>query len=103
MNFQDLKNLPNLCGGGDLRSIIYCCDPKHHPCIIRDIALKILGISVEEFIKIKNKVATRYGVDNIDTVCFKSLSYCCSPLKPCTRRMKALAKLGWDLDTYLRF
>jgi len=95
--------IPNICGAGPLKAITYCCDSRQRPCIVRGIAMQILGLRNEDYISVKDEVGKEFKVDNFDELCFKNLAYCCSILKPCSRRDKVLQKLGWKVEDYLEF
>jgi len=95
--WKNLVGEPNLCGGGHLASIVFCCDPRRKKCPFRDYALARLGISKEMFVEIKEK----HRVES-DT-CFGNLAYCCSPEKNCPRRNKALYSLKWNFRQYLQY
>jgi len=101
-----LRKTPNLCGGGSLIALVYCCGitvevdgkEKPRPCPIRDYALKLLGISKERFREVKEK--HRLYDPN---VCYKNLAYCCSLLKKCPVRDKARERLGMDDEKYIEY
>ncbi|MHA1293461.1 MAG: methanogenesis marker 9 domain-containing protein [Promethearchaeota archaeon] len=89
------KNAPiPLCMGGDYRALTFCCKPGYSLTFgfkcQRDKALKELGISTEEFIKIKEKFSKDNNWDS-EIVCFGSISYCCMRRGGCPRRDVALA------------
>lgn len=90
-----LAETPNVCGGGTLCAIVYCCP---HDCPIRNVALRRLGIEKSKYLEVKNRLGIRH-----DGVCWKNLAYCCSPLKPCPKRDHALQELGMSLEDYLRY
>ncbi|MHA1232232.1 MAG: hypothetical protein ACTSPQ_16485 [Candidatus Helarchaeota archaeon] len=75
------KNAPvPACYGGDYRSLTFCCHPNYtltfsYKCM-RDFLLKEIGLSKEEFIRIKDEFSKENNWD-APTVCFRSLSYCC--------------------------
>jgi len=94
--FEKLKNETNICGGGTLIALVFCCGLEK-PCPYRDEALKLLGISKETYKKVKE--AHRIDAD----VCFGSLAYCCSLRKRCPARDKALKKLDMSYDDYIRY
>ncbi|MBW6451918.1 MAG: methanogenesis marker 9 domain-containing protein [DPANN group archaeon] len=69
-----------LCHGGDLRSLAFCCKPGYDltfgSVCIRDTVLNAIGLTQEEFIKIKDAFSKKHDWDS-DLVCFGSMSYCC--------------------------
>jgi len=97
-SWKSLVGEVNICGGGHLAAIVFCCDPRKKRCPFRDFALKMLGIDKERFIEVKD----RLGVEAPGT-CFGNLAYCCSPEKTCPRRDKVLAELGWSYSRYLQY
>ncbi|UCC19020.1 MAG: hypothetical protein JSV62_13070 [Promethearchaeota archaeon] len=82
-----------LCMGGDYRALTFCCKPGHSLTYVfkcrRDDHLDDLGLTDEEFIKIKEKFSKENNWDS-DIVCFGSLSYCCMRRNGCPRRDLAL-------------
>ena len=97
-NWRSLLGEPNICGGGHLAAIVFCCDPRKKRCPFRDYALKLLGISKDEFVKVKDEMKVE-----CEECCFKNLAYCCSPEKICPLRDAALKRLGWTLSKYLQY
>jgi len=91
-----LAKTPNLCGGGPLIAIVYCCGLEK-TCPIRDTALRMLGISKEQYKKIKenHKIPAE--------TCFHNLAYCCSPLKNCPVRNKALESRKISMNEYIKY
>lgn len=88
------KNAPiHICMDADYRGLTFCCKPGHSLTFgfkcTRDEALKELGISEEEFIKIKEEFS-KDNDWNSDLVCFGSISYCCMRRGGCPRRDPAL-------------
>ncbi|MFX1420381.1 MAG: hypothetical protein ACFE9N_15835 [Promethearchaeota archaeon] len=84
-----------LCMGGDYRALTFCCKPGYSltyvlKCV-RDDNLDDLGLSLEEFIKIKENFSKENNWDS-DIVCFGSLSYCCMRRNGCPRRDLALVE-----------
>jgi len=90
------KNAPiHICMDADYRGLTFCCKPGHSLTFgfkcKRDEAIKELGISPEEFIKIKEEFSKDNDWDS-DLVCFGSISYCCMRRGGCPRRDPALEK-----------
>ena len=69
-SWKKLVGEVNICGGGHLAAIVFCCDPRKKRCPFRDYALKRLEISVDKFIEVKDK----HKVEG--KLCFGNLSYC---------------------------
>lgn len=83
-----------VCMGGDYRALTFCCKPGYSLTFgfkcLRDKALKEIGMSQEEFIKIKEEFSKENEWSS-DIVCFGSISYCCMRSGGCPRRDTALA------------
>ena len=100
-NTRDVPGWPDapvpLCHGGDLRSLAFCCKPGYAltfgAVCIRDTVLKEIGLSVEEFVNMKEDFSKKMDWDT-DMVCFGSISYCCLRKNGCPGgRDSALLKL----------
>ncbi|MFX1366444.1 MAG: methanogenesis marker 9 domain-containing protein [Promethearchaeota archaeon] len=103
LNEDKIRDLPGwernapvpLCMGGDYRALTFCCKPGYSLTYIfkckRDEVLNELGLSSEEFIKIKENFSKENNWDS-EVVCFGSLSYCCMRRNGCPRRDVALAE-----------
>jgi predicted metal-binding transcription factor (methanogenesis marker protein 9) len=90
------ENAPiHICMDADYRGLTFCCKPGYSLTFAfkckRDVVLKELGVSPEEFIKIKETFSKENNWDS-DLVCFGSLSYCCMRRGGCPRRDPALQK-----------
>ena len=90
------KNAPiPICMGGDYRALTFCCKPGFSLTFVfkckRDEILKELGVTLEEFIKIKEEFSKENNWDS-EIVCFGSLSYCCMRRNGCERRYLALVE-----------
>jgi predicted metal-binding transcription factor (methanogenesis marker protein 9) len=88
------KNAPiHICMDADCRGLTFCCKPGHsltfgYKCS-RDEALQDIGLSQEDFMKIKEDFSKENDWDS-DVVCFGSISYCCMRKGGCSRRDPAL-------------
>jgi len=100
-SWRDLIGEPPLCEGGRLASIVFCCDPRVKPCQIFDEALKLLGISRDDFIRVMEE--NKIPVQEKDGTCFGNLAFCPSPEKPSKDRDQALLRMGWSLSRYLKY
>jgi len=100
-SWRSLIGEPQLCEGGRLVSIVFCCDPRKKQCPILEEALKLLGLSVDDFVK----VMLKHGkpIQEKDGTCFGNLAFCPSPEKSSKDRDYALMKLDWSLSRYLRY
>ncbi|MHA1252121.1 MAG: methanogenesis marker 9 domain-containing protein [Candidatus Helarchaeota archaeon] len=88
------KDAPiHICMDADYRGLTFCCKPGYsltfaYKCK-RDEVLKEIGMTPEEFIKIKEDFSKENRWDS-ELVCFGSLSYCCMRRGGCPRRDPAL-------------
>ncbi|MFW9987163.1 MAG: methanogenesis marker 9 domain-containing protein [Candidatus Odinarchaeota archaeon] len=82
-----------LCMGGDYRALTFCCKPGYSLTFgfkcKRDEVLKELGLSSEEFLRVKEEFSKENNWDS-EKVCFGSLSYCCMRRNGCPKRDIAL-------------
>jgi TIM-barrel protein len=90
----------HICGGGDLRALAFCCLPVK-PCALHG-ALKQVGISAEEFMKIKIDFARKTPIEYGEGTCFGSMTWCCKITKPCFLRDSALESIKLPDVEYMR-
>ncbi|OYT43351.1 MAG: methanogenesis marker 9 domain-containing protein [Candidatus Aenigmarchaeota archaeon ex4484_56] len=90
-----------ICKGGDERALTFCCKPGYPLSFAsickRDETLKKIGITQEEFIKIKDNFSKENNWDSKIT-CFGSLSYCCMRKDGCPNRDAALSEIYKNLS-----
>ena len=90
------NNAPiHICMNADYRGLTFCCKPGHSLTFgfkcKRDLTLKELRLSPEEFIRIKEEFSKENNWDS-GVVCFGSISCCCMRRGGCPRRDIALSK-----------
>jgi len=100
-SWRDLIGEPQLCEGGRLASIVFCCDPRRKRCPVLEEALKMLGLTVEDFVRVMEK--HRIPVPEKDGTCFGNLAFCPSLEKPSKDRDGFLIRKGWSLTKYLKY
>jgi len=100
-SWRDLIGEPPLCEGGRLASIVFCCDPRRVKCPVLEKALEMLGLTVEEFVKVMEKHGKR--IREVDGTCYGNLAFCPSPEKESKDRDRALLEMGWNLTRYLKY
>ena len=83
----------HICGGGDLRALAFCCLPVK-PCALHG-ALKQVGITAEEFMKIKTDFARKTPIE------YGEGTWCCKITKPCFLRDSALESIGLSDVEYM--
>ncbi|WP_460007241.1 methanogenesis marker 9 domain-containing protein [Methanogenium cariaci] len=90
-----------LCRGGDIRSLTFCCMPvKNCPLIP---TLEHLDISRNEFISVKLDGVKNTLLEGGENTCFGSLAWCCKSSTPCMFRNMALKEVGLSLPDYMRY
>lgn len=87
-------------GEGDLRGLAFCCPPVKSCLLQRSI--KKLGVSPEQFERIKMDFARGTMLEYGDSTCFGSLVWCCKLSKPCFLRDGVLETLGISDVEYMR-
>ncbi len=101
--YDDLSgwyNAPkHICSGGDLRGLAFCCPPVKHCPVLG--ALKKAGITPDEFVEKKLRLAKGTLLEKGDGTCFGSLTWCCKISKPCYLRDAALARIGLSGREYM--
>jgi TIM-barrel protein len=89
-----------LCRGGDLRALTFCCMPvKECPLIP---ALSRIGLSKEEYIQLKLDSVKGTPLEGGPHTCFGSLAWCCKTSSPCMFRDMTLAQDGIPKKEYMR-
>ncbi len=91
----------HICAGGDLRGLAYCCPPVKHCAVLA--ALKKAGMTPEEFVEKKLRLAKGTPLEKGDGTCFGSLVWCCKITKLCYLRDAALAKIGLSGKEYMEY
>ena len=90
-----------LCRGGDLRSLTFCCMPvKECPLIP---ALKKVGMSPKEYHDLKVRLVENTPLASGSSTCFGSLAWCCKSSTPCMFRDISIKKEGISLADYMRY
>ncbi len=97
MGWEDAPN--HVCRGGDVRGLAFCCPPVK-PCPVHN-KLAEVGISPEEFVKIKEDFGKKTDLGKGVGTCFGSLIWCCKASKPCPLRDSALYSIGMSHDEYM--
>ena len=89
-----------LCRGGDLRALAFCCMPvKNCPLIP---TLDKLGISREEYMALKQEHVKNTPLSEGKQTCFGSLAWCCKDSSPCMFREVSLRQAGLSSADYMR-
>jgi putative methanogenesis marker domain 9 len=95
-----LEDAPkHICRGGDPRGLAFCCPPIK-PCPIHKV-LSYLGLSSDEFTKLKLDFASKTKLKYGSNTCFGSLVWCCKIMKPCYLRDSELLRYGISPEEYM--
>jgi tRNA-dihydrouridine synthase B len=89
-----------LCRGGDVRSLTFCCMPvKECPLIP---TLTRIDLPREDYIRMKLDGVKGTPLDTGSQTCFGSLSWCCKTSSPCMFRDMTLRTSGISKKEYMR-
>jgi TIM-barrel protein len=89
-----------LCRGGDLRALTFCCMPvKNCPLIP---TLERGSMTREDYIALKLDAVKDTPLDDGKQTCFGSLSWCCKDSSPCMFRDLTLRQAGLSNSDYMR-
>ena len=89
-----------LCRGGDLRALTFCCMPMKSCALIP--TLSAIGLGHEEYMALKNGAVAGTPLAQGDSTCFGSLAYCCKSSSPCMFRDMTLMSIGLAKPEYMR-
>lgn len=89
-----------LCRGGDIRSLAFCCMPvKNCPLIP---TLEKIGMSREDYVELKERSVKATPLEGGKNTCFGSLVWCCKDSSPCMFREMALGQGSLSAREYMR-
>jgi len=89
-----------LCRGGDIRALAFCCMPvKDCPLIP---TLSRIGMPKEDYIRMKLGAVQDTPLKDGDQTCFGSLAWCCKTSSPCMFRDMTLKQYGISKKEYMR-
>jgi tRNA-dihydrouridine synthase B len=89
-----------LCRGGDIRSLAFCCMPvKECPLIP---TLTRMGITKEHYIRSKQEAVKGTPLETGQQTCFGSLVWCCKTSSPCMFRDMTIKQIGLSKKEYMR-
>ncbi|MDD4137825.1 MAG: methanogenesis marker 9 domain-containing protein, partial [Methanoregula sp.] len=89
-----------LCRGGDIRSLCFCCMPvKECPLIP---TLSRIGLPHDNYIRMKLEGVKGTPLDTGSQTCFGSLAWCCKISSPCMFRNMTLRQAGLSTKEYMR-
>lgn len=89
-----------LCRGGDLRALTFCCMPvKDCPLLP---ALRKIELSPADYMSLKQRSVAGTPLVAGENTCFGSLAWCCKSSTPCMFRDITLAQQGLTRQDYMR-
>jgi TIM-barrel protein len=89
-----------LCRGGDIRALAFCCMPvKECPLIP---TLSRIGLPKEEYIRLKLDTVKGTPLEEGKQTCFGSLAWCCKTSSPCMFRDMTLKQQNISKKEYMR-
>ena len=89
-----------LCRGGDVRALTFCCLPVKD-CPLLPL-LSNLGLSREEYVDLKKEAVHGTRLQEGPYTCFGSLAWCCKASSPCLLRDATLEQMGISKKEYMR-
>jgi tRNA-dihydrouridine synthase B len=89
-----------LCRGGDIRSLTFCCMPvKECPLIP---TLSRIDLPKDDYIRLKLGSVQGTKLEEGRQTCFGSLAWCCKTSSPCMFRDMTLKQSGLSKKEYMR-
>jgi TIM-barrel protein len=89
-----------LCRGGDIRALTFCCMPVKECPLIPTLAR--IGVPREDYIRMKLESVRGTPLDQGSQTCFGSLAWCCKISSPCMFRNMTLKQAGISMKEYMR-
>ena len=89
-----------LCRGGDIRALAFCCMPVKECPLIPTLAR--IGLPKEEYIRMKLDTVKGTPLEDGKQTCFGSLAWCCKTSSPCMFRDMTLKQLNISKKEYMR-
>ncbi|MDO9325655.1 MAG: methanogenesis marker 9 domain-containing protein [Methanoregula sp.] len=89
-----------LCRGGDIRSLAFCCMPVKECPLIPTLAR--MDIPKEKYIRMKQDAVKDTQLDTGQQTCFGSLVWCCKISSPCMFRDMTIKQIGISKKEYMR-
>jgi len=89
-----------LCRGGDIRALTFCCPPVKD-CPLQPTLAKV-GLSREEYVNLKRDLVKGTVLEDGQYTCFGSLTWCCKTSSPCLLRDATLEQMGLPKREYMQ-
>jgi predicted metal-binding transcription factor (methanogenesis marker protein 9) len=100
-SWRDLENIPHLCEGGVLASIVFCCDPRKVRCPLIQKALNELGLTLDQYLSVVEKLGV--PLQAFDGTCHGNLAFCPSLTHISRDRDEFLYNKLWTVEMYLKY
>jgi predicted metal-binding transcription factor (methanogenesis marker protein 9) len=100
-SWRDLENIPHLCEGGVLASIVFCCDPRKVRCPLIQKALNELGLTLDQYLSVVEKLGV--PLQTFDGTCYSNLAFCPSLTHVSRDRDEFLYNKMWTVEMYLKY
>ncbi|MDD1719264.1 MAG: methanogenesis marker 9 domain-containing protein [Methanoregulaceae archaeon] len=89
-----------LCRGGDIRALAFCCMPVKNCPLIPTLAK--IGISREQYVELKERSVKGTPLESGQHTCFGSLAWCCKDSSPCMFREMSIEQGHLTGREYMR-
>ncbi len=89
-----------LCRGGDIRALAFCCMPVKECPLIPTLAR--IGMPREDYIQMKLEAVKGTPLEHGSQTCFGSLAWCCKNSSPCMFRNMTLKRHDISTKEYMR-
>jgi tRNA-dihydrouridine synthase B len=89
-----------LCRGGDIRALTFCCMPVKECPLIPTLAR--IGMPRDDYVRMKLDAVRGTPLENGNQTCFGSLAWCCKTSSPCMFRDMTLKQEGISTKEYMR-
>src|SRR5512136_97180 len=90
-----------LCRGGDVRALTFCCLPVKD-CPLQPTLSKV-GLSRDEYVDFKKEAVRGTPLQDGQYTCFGSLAWCCKASSPCLLRDATLEQMGMSKKEYMQW
>jgi tRNA-dihydrouridine synthase B len=89
-----------LCRGGDIRALAFCCMPVKECPLIPTLAR--IGMPRDDYIRLKLESVRGTPLEHGSQTCFGSLAFCCKNSSPCMFRNMTLKQHDINPKDYMR-
>ena len=89
-----------LCRGGDIRALTFCCMPVKECPLIPTLAR--IGMPRDDYVRMKLEAVRGTPLEHGSQTCFGSLAWCCKNSSPCMFRNMTLGQHDISPKEYMR-